>query len=422
MVKPVYLRCLDVEKNHYKYYKMQPLNDSMFVAEYGREGAKPQRKEYPMSKWNEIYRQKIKKGYVDKSEHFVLEKTVASGEKQYKELANAEIRELVEKLMAISKTVVSNNYNISVKHVTQKMIDEAQYYIDALSKCYTNGYGVSEYNEILLKLLNTVPRKIPNVNKVLCPDGNGNYIREYMRKQIEFEESLLDNMRACVASDVVTLEQGVDVVEQTILEALGIEIEPCTDDDMKKINDCFRGRDTDIKNKMITAFKVTNKRTEKAYKDFKHKYRDDYKRFPSKLLWHGSRNENWWAIINSGLKIRPSGAVYTGSMFGDGLYFANSALKSYGYTSSRGAYWVHGNSDIVFMSLFEVGVGNQLHTDNNHGDFCRMTWAKLRGVKDSDGKLYHSVYAHQGAQLRNDELIMYNPSQVTIRYLVMFKG
>jgi hypothetical protein len=43
-------------------------------------------------------------------------------------------------------------------------------------------------------------------------------------------------------------------------------------------------------------------------------------RLKERLYWHGSRNENWFNIMQTGLLIRPSGAVHTGSMFGDGIY------------------------------------------------------------------------------------------------------
>jgi len=39
-----------------------------------------------------------------------------------------------------------------------------------------------------------------------------------------------------------------------------------------------------------------------------------------RLFWHGSRNENWWSIINTGLVLRPTNAVITGKMFGYGIY------------------------------------------------------------------------------------------------------
>jgi poly [ADP-ribose] polymerase len=43
--------------------------------------------------------------------------------------------------------------------------------------------------------------------------------------------------------------------------------------------------------------------------------------------------------MQTGLLIRPSGAVHTGSMFGDGIYFADKAQKSIGYSSLSGSHW-----------------------------------------------------------------------------------
>lgn len=449
-MKPVYLRCVDVNENHYKFYKMIPIDSNTFRVEFGREGAKPQVKEYPMSKWNSLYASKVKKGYVDKSEHFALEKEQGSvdvtrakdSDSIYAEIPDEEVRKLVEQLIGMSRKVVSENYNISSKYVTQQMIDDAQCLIDLMVKTVQSlktyegvQAGVVHrhycmFNDYLLKLLNVVPRKIAKVsNALLLPSAQRDYdlFISAATSVIKFEEGLLDNMRTCVTSDIIQQEQqetGVQVDKKTLLDALGLSIERCDDDDWKRIKGAFEQRDKNngLDKKVITAFKVINKKTDNKYTEWKSKYRDDYKRFPSKLLWHGSRNENWWAIINSGLMIRPSGAVYTGSMFGDGIYFANSALKSYGYTSSNSAYWVRGNAKVVFMALFEVGVGNQFHTDNNHGDICRMSWNKIRSMKDNDDKPYHSLYAHRGKYLRNDELVVYNRDQVTIRYLVMFRG
>ena len=62
-----------------------------------------------------------------------------------------------------------------------------------------------------------------------------------------------------------------------------------------------------------------------------------------KLLWHGSRNENWMSIISNGLILNPN-AVITGKMFGQGIYFAPKSRKSFGYTSYDGSYWARGNS------------------------------------------------------------------------------
>jgi poly [ADP-ribose] polymerase len=131
-----------------------------------------------------------------------------------------------------------------------------------------------------------------------------------------------------------------------------------------------------------------------------------------RLYWHGSRNENWFNILQTGLLIRPSGAVYSGSMFGDGIYFADKAQKSIGYTSLRGSYWAHGGDSKAFLALFDVHVGKQkeiLHHDSS----CYSLSDK---VMKKEG--YDSVFAKGGADLRNNEYIIYNGAQCTVSHLI----
>lgn len=440
--KPVYLRMLDIESNHYKYYRMIPSGDS-FTAEWGREGSKPQTKVYPMSQWAKIYREKTKKGYEDKTDHFVIEKVesptdisrISKTGDVYAVIKDESVRELVKQLMELSNAIVSSNYNIGSEHVTQKMIDDAQICIDRLANVYTKLAVVKEparavslfedYNNALLQLINIVPRKIKRVKEYLLAfTPNISILLEAMRNQISFEEDLLNNMRTKVSVANIIAKPASTVSEEkaketTLLEALGLVIEPCSAEDMKRIMSKFTSDDAyaNLPRKVKTAWRVTNLKTEKAFENFKQEFKDDYKRFPCNLLWHGSRNENWWSIINTGLKIRPSGAVYTGSMFGDGVYFANKARKSFNYTSSRNAYYVQGNAKVVFMALFDVATGNSYNVNNNYST-SSMTWNKLRALNTD--KKYHSLFAHSGAQLINDELVMYRNDQMTIRYLVMF--
>ncbi|UVX33167.1 MAG: Poly(ADP-ribose) polymerase catalytic domain [Bacteriophage sp.] len=108
--------------------------------------------------------------------------------------------------------------------------------------------------------------------------------------------------------------------------------------------------------------------------------------------------------------IRPSGAIYTGSMFSDGLYFANKARKSIGYTSLSGSYWAGGNNSKSLLAIFKVNVGNQKHIYKHDSSCYNITEKNLLP--------YNSVYAHGGADLRNDEFIVYNPNRCTIKYLV----
>jgi hypothetical protein len=161
-------------------------------------------------------------------------------------------------------------------------------------------------------------------------------------------------------------------------------------------------------NQMKRVFKVVNNKTQKIFD--KHMDKAEVKK--RRLYWHGSRNENWFNILQTGLLIRPSGAVHTGSMFGDGIYFADKAQKSIGYTSLRGSYWAHGGDNKAFLALFDVHLGKQkeiLHHDSS----CYKLSQK---VMDAEG--YNSVFAKGGADLRNNEFIIYRAEQCTISHLI----
>lgn len=160
----------------------------------------------------------------------------------------------------------------------------------------------------------------------------------------------------------------------------------------------------DNKNQFVDAWRVTNNTTHKKFDQFVKKY--DVQE--TKLLWHGSRNENWWNILKTGLILRPTNVVITGKMFGYGSYFANKAEKSIGYTSLLGAHWTHGDSPKAFLALMEVAYGKPYHVE----DSCDMDWSRLHKMG------CHSLHAHAGRSLYNDEIVVYCEDQMTVRYLV----
>jgi len=127
------------------------------------------------------------------------------------------------------------------------------------------------------------------------------------------------------------------------------------------------------------------------------------------LCWHGTRSANVIGISKKGLLIRPSGAVHTGSLYGDGKYFAWQSTKSLNYTD--GGYWTGGrrNNSSRFMFLLDVSLGNMHVATYNH--FYR-----------SAPKGFHSVYGKASRSgVMNDEMITYDfkneDQQSRIRYL-----
>jgi poly [ADP-ribose] polymerase len=278
------------------------------------------------------------------------------------------------------------------------MIDEAQDLIDRLN---LTDYNQKKFNDILIDLFRTIPRKMDKVINYLAYED-----RDYPTI-LQREQDLLDVMRG----QVVQQEMQIDVedtttdAKQTLLEVLGLQIFETTKEDKDIIKSKL---DNHLDAKFNDAWRIVNNKTQKNFDNFVSNNNINDKR----LYWHGSRNENWWSIMQSGLILRPN-AIITGKMFGEGIYFAPSAQKSFGYTSYTGAYWVRGNSNIAFMSLFDVAYGNPYNV-HSHGDFYRFNYERLQQAKAGA----NCLHAHAGQLLHNDEIVIYKENQVTIKYLV----
>lgn len=401
-ITPRHLVMVTAGANNNKYYDMTPHGDS-WTATYGRIGSGSQTRTYPMSQWNSKYNEKINKGYVDQTD---LVKDLISTEKpkqsEYKEIENKVIAEIVERLQAMARKAISENYTISSNKVTQAMVDEAQTILTSLLSIEDK----SEFNNTLLKLFTVIPRKMGSVRSYIAQDDT------QFAKIISREQDLLDIMKGQVVQKQVIEEVKDDkpLYDKTILEQLGLEFEECTVEDVARIKVALGS----CSDKYHKAWKVKNIRTQKRFDDFVK----DNNIKDVRLLFHGSRNENWWSIINSGLVLRPTNAVITGKMFGYGIYYAPKAKKSLGYTSLSGSYWANGNSSSGFMALMDVAYGKPYDVHSFESRFHTFDYAALQ--KACPGA--NCLHAHEGSMLRNDEIIVYKEEQCTIKYLVELKN
>ena len=211
------------------------------------------------------------------------------------------------------------------------------------------------------------------------------------------EQQTLDVMAGQVGTKVI-LKKDID-----LSEAYGLDLRPVTDKEklliLKKLGD--------NRNRYVEVYYVVNRKTSDAYWDAKvyHQGED--------LLWHGSRNENWWGIMSQGLLLNPTNAVISGKMFGYGIYMADKSQKSAGYSSLRGSYWAGGNANFGLLALYKVRTGNQFHIKRHQSSHSRLNY----GLLQKEGQ-YDSVFAHGGVDLRNNEFIIYKQEQCTIEYLV----
>lgn len=396
-IQPLYLVMVTPDENHNKYYRMIPKGDS-FEVQWGRVGNENYQSEtYSISLWEKKLAEKLRKGYVDQTR--LVAKFAEKTSNGYARISNTLISSIVERLQAMAKQAIADNYTISSNKVSQAMIDEAQGLISQLDM----NSSIIYFNHVLIDLFTTIPRKMKRVVDELAKT------REDFKRIVQREQDLLDIMRGQVYQEVVEdVEEVSAAVQKTLLETLGLEFFETTPAEKEIV----KGQLRNVSNQFSNAWRVVNARTQEKFDKFVATNGITEK----KLLWHGSRNENWWSIINSGLVLRPN-AVTTGKMFGYGIYFAPSAKKSFGYTSYRGSYWAGGQSNVAFMSLFDVAYGKPYNVSSHGYGMSSMDYSALQRACPGA----NCLHAHEGSMLHADEIIVYKEEQITIKYLVELK-
>lgn len=399
-VRPTYLIMVTTANNN-KYYNLFPEGDR-FRVEYGRVDATKTTAYYPISKFESQVKSKLKKGYQDVTDlkrELVEEISSTNPETPYKEIENAAVKAIVDKLQSLARETINKNYTVKASAVTQDMVDAAQKIIDSLANlCST----VDEFNENLLKLFTVIPRKMGNVRDYLASD------KDEFAKIISKEQDLLDVMRGQIyVKPEVEEVSHVEKKQQTVLEELGLVMEEATKDDVALIKTLMK----ESADKFRKAWRVTNLKTQDRF----DKFVKDNNIKDTRLLFHGSRSENFWSIIKTGLVLRPTNAVITGKMFGYGVYYAPRCAKSIGYTSLSGSYWARGGCNTAYMAIFDVAYGTPYDVYDFDSKYYNLDYNKLQQFKQGANCLH--AHADKG-MLRNDEIVVYKEEQMTIKYLI----
>ena len=398
-IRPTYLIMVTAENNN-KYYNCFPEGDN-FRVEYGRVNSTKTITNYPMSKWESQISSKIKKGYKDVTDlKTALVEEIKTDGTKYKDIENESVRRIIEKLRSLARDTVKKNYSVSSASVTEEMVYEAQLVINNLISIKS----VNKFNDELLKLFEIIPRKMDNVRSYLIKSI------DEIDKVISREQDLLDIMRGQIVTKSTATEnkdKEIDNSEITILDEMGITMRECTPEEINEIKDCMK----ESSYHFSRAWRVDNISTRKKYEEFIKAYNIKN----TKLLFHGSRTENWFSILKTGLKIRPTNAITTGAMFGFGSYFAPKCQKSIGYTSLGGSYWAGGKDNTAYMALFDTAYGKPYNVYNFDSKYYSMSFDKLPvGC--------NCLHAHAGnGMLRNDEIVYYKTEQMTIKYLIEIK-
>lgn len=394
-------------------YVMENLHDGTFRGTESRVGItigrhRPRSFINPMEKWDEIFQSKVSRGYMvtktKKMEQKVIEKNTSSiNGNEYAPIANASVNEVVTLLLECTTAVLSQNYRIKIDDISDEMISFGQSILKELSSGYSK-MSVAEFNNKLKTLYAAIPRRIDNLSKILA------------KRKLDFndiiadEQELFDVMvnRVRNAHDL-----GNCSVRPTVLEAFHLDWRDVTEEEQDKVLSMLKGNASQY----IKAWRIHNRSTEERFDRFCQQEQLS-EGHGIDHLFHGSRTENFWSIVTNGLLINPDcGVQRSGSMFGNGTYFAPLAQKSLGYTD--GGYWTGGNADVRFLAIYRVATGK--HYDIYHGSDSSLTKTVLQ--KKCPGA--HCTWAHGrgtgGTTLLNDEVVVYDEAQSTIEYLIMMK-
>ncbi len=383
---------------------MENTHDGNFQITSGRIGIKigvhkPRVWKQIIEDWDKTYITCIERGYTLFSEKkledkVITQKTQGIDGKTFKPLLDKAVSRIIERLLNFSNHLMEEEYTIRVENVSDEMLGRGKEILDFLADNYKD-LSVAEFNGKLKVLYAVIPRRIDNLSKKLAKRQQD--FADIIASEQELYDVLVSQIRG---NEVQTASEG-----KTITEAYGLEMREVTEDEEKWIRKKLGSEG----HRYVRAWRVVNLSTEERFNKFCEKMG-----FTSKngieRLFHGSRSENFWSIITTGLTINPKGVVITGKMFGNGTYFAPDACKSMGYTNRSGSRWANGSSNTGFLGIYKVAVGNPAAPSS----------AKAYNYASLSKQGYHSVWCKRGGQigLRMDEVVVYQDCQDTIEYLV----
>ena len=397
---------VDADANNNKYYNMFEQSDGTFKAIYGRVGSTKTVRIYEIHKWDEVYRKRIhSSGYTDKTDLFIKEENSTTNSI---DISNSEVKRLVERLLEYANKSIKRNYTVSAEQVTQKQVDRAQDLINQIKAEMNNlrvGSNTNRINQMLIDLYAIIPRKMKKVESHIIPGDqivNEGAIK-WAGGLVNNEQDTLDVMKGQVVKPI-----KMDNGNGDFLKSHGLLIEKITGKEADKLTSSVNKTNKTYRVKVRQIYKIKNFKTQEKF----DKFVNNSLFTKTLLLYHGSRNQNWWNIVKLGLLLYPN-AIKTGAMFGNGIYFANKSQKAIGYSSIKESYWNNENEKLAYLSIYQVHTGKSYNTDR------RESWMHGLNEKGLKSKgVYNSLFIKGGYDLENDELVIYNEAQCSIKYLV----
>lgn len=365
---------VDPVSNHNKFYNMVEKNGEIEI-EFGRVGAGSQKAKCSTSQFSSKKLEKLRKGYIDVT-HFLEEK---SSELSF-DGVDPNIKLLFETLLKYANESVVKNYNLNLSSVTELQIKDAQTTLDNIAKATS----IEHIQTLCRNLFIIFPRKM---HRVVDYIPTSDWSTERLNKFLSDEQDTLDSLKGMVTQTTSNLFD-------------------CSNYNLRSI-DYFPDLNVELAALRIRTPKKIF-RVEHNKQSFFDEHVNQSSNKTTRLLIHGSRSQNILSILKNGLLIRPTGAYYSGSAYGDGVYHADVLDKSLGYC---------GYTPDKFIMIQDVHLGNTYqYTGRNRHDkptnFFTETGLQKEGCD--------SLFAKGGNDLINNEYIVYNSKQTIIKYLLWY--
>lgn len=466
------LNFTDIINNNNKYYNAEIIKSSddkfYLLTTYGRIGSASPPIEYRLcnslshaeSEGEKIIKSKLKKGYVKID---MIQHSVGSEIGKSKVSSSTISEDSAKKLGFTIKEENKSTLHPAIQSVVKNWFGSIeQFIIDTLdtSKCALGQLSLDQINkgrDLLLearKLVKDGAKDIKLINDI-SSKYYSNIPMNFGYRRLDANQLRFDNdIKLDTAFDILDTLEGAKDVERVLTKknaideqykSLKTEMEYLdhVDPMFKWIDSLFHGtrasnhrglgklkvsnifklqRNKEFEMFLEVATKISKSKSELAvpdnYNSLWDKRPKETKEYEELMkyanilpLWHGSATPNFQKILASALKMRKPGFTVSGSMFdkNGGLYFANSASKSCGYTSISNSAWSNGNDKKAYLFLSDVCLGKSKIAHQSHP-------YTLDGIKP-----HMSVWAKAGASLYNDEYIVYTEQQNWLRYVIEFE-
>lgn len=333
-----------------KYYEMTE-NGAYFDVVYGRVESTAINESYPMSMWDKKYKEKIRKGYVDKTHTVMVEEVQEEKEEiKFQKIEEEKVELFLTLMNKYTSGLVKKTYTVKAQNVTQAQVDNAQGFLDKLQA--TKKTDTTGINNLLLQLYMEIPRRMGNVKDYLLPKINLNNV-------LQQEQDNLDAMASqiAIAKPKKKEKEKAKVDKKTLLDLLGLD----------KMTEIKTSKEIDFLVKQISGkkvqalFEVQKSSEEKRFNDWLSTQSNKKTGF----VYHGTKCTSVIPILEQGLKIRPTGNFqFSGKAYGNGNYFSEQYSTSIGYTDG------HYTGDAV-MLIYEIHIGKESKSSFNDYSSCQ---------------------------------------------------